>query len=54
MKEVSKLVKYANTAEMLTAFDGALFEEYVENIRVFSRAEIGFQEKYGLLLKEGV
>lgn len=54
MKEVSRIVKYTNTAEMRTAFDGDLFEEYVENIHVFSRKEIGFQMKCGLLLKEGV
>lgn len=53
MEEVSRLAKYTNTAEILTAFDGNLFEEYVENIHVFSRTEIGFRMKCGLLLKEG-
>ena len=53
-EEVKKLIKYAGTAETPTEFDGGLFEEYVENIYVLSRTEIGFHMKYGLLLREGV
>lgn len=53
-EEVKKLIKYAGTAEMLTEFDGGLLEEYVEKIYVFSRTEIGFHMKCGLLLREGV
>ena len=53
-EEVSSLLRFANKEEMLTAFDGDLFEEYVEQSVVCSRTEIAFHMKCGLILKEGV
>ena len=53
-EEVSSLLRFANKEGMLTAFDGDLFEEYVEQIVVCSRTEIAFHMKCGLILKEGV
>lgn len=51
---VSRLLKYANKDAMITAFDEALFDEYVQQITVLSRSEVGFQMKCGLTIKEGV
>lgn len=51
---VSSLWRFANKEEMLTAFDGEVFEKYVEHIEVCSRTEIAFHFKCGLILKEGV
>lgn len=53
-EEVSRLLRFANKEEMLTVFDGDLFEYYVEQIVVCSRTEIAFHMKCGLILKEGV
>lgn len=53
-EEVSRLLRFANKEEMLTVFDGKLFEEYVERIVVCSRTEIAFHLKCGLILQEGV
>lgn len=53
-EEISTLWKFVNKDEMLTAFDGDLFEEYVEQIVVCARTEIAFHLKCGLILKEGV
>jgi len=53
-EEVSRLLRFANKEEMLTVFDGDLFEDYVEQIVVCSRDEIAFHMKCGLILKEGV
>lgn len=53
-EEVNHLLHFANKEEMLTAFDGELFKEYVEHIEVCSRTEIAFHLKCGLILKEGV
>lgn len=53
-EEVSSLLRFVNKEEMLTDFDGDLFEEYVEQIVVCSRTEIAFHMKCGLILKEGV
>lgn len=53
-KEIGKLAKYTEKAEMITNFDADIFEEYVDHIRVFSRNEIGFVMKCGLVLKERV
>lgn len=54
VQEVRVLLKFTNKAEMLNAFDGELFNEYVERIVVFSREEIGFQLKCGITLREGM
>lgn len=51
-EEVSRLLKFAAKAEMAVDFDGDLFEEYVDRIMVYSRTEIGFELKCGLILKE--
>lgn len=52
VQEVRSLLKFANKNEMINAFDGKLFSEYVEKIIVFSRAEIGVQLKCGITLRE--
>lgn len=51
-EEVSRLLKFAAKAEMTSDFNGELFEEYVDRVVVYSRAEIGFELKCGLTLKE--
>ena len=51
-EEVSRLLKFAAKAEMVSDFDGELFEEYVDRVVVYSRTEIGFELKCGLTLKE--
>lgn len=53
-EEISRLLRFANKEEMMTVFDGDLFEDYVEQIVVCSRTEIAFHMKCGLILKEGV
>lgn len=50
--EVSRLLKFAAKAEMAVAFNGDLFEEYVDRVVVYSRTEIGFELKCGLTLRE--
>jgi DNA invertase Pin-like site-specific DNA recombinase len=52
LHEVSELLQYATKSEMLDTFDGKLFTRFVERIIVYSRAEIGFELKCGLTLKE--
>ena len=52
VNETMVLLKYAENAEMLTAFDEELFEKFVNRIVVFSRNEIGFELKCGLTLRE--
>ena len=37
---------------MLIAFDGELFGKFVEQITVYSRTEVGFRMKCGLMLRE--
>lgn len=51
-EKVSRLLKFAAKAEMVSDFDGGLFEEYVDRVVVYSRTEIGFELKCGLTLKE--
>ena len=50
--EVSRLLKFAAKVEMAVAFNGDLFEEYVDRVVVYSRTEIGFELKCGLTLRE--
>ena len=50
--EVRKLLRFANKAQMLLAFDGELFERYVNQVIVYSREEVGFQLKCGITLRE--
>lgn len=52
VQEVSRLLKFTNKVEILNAFDGNLFSDYVEKIVIFSRTEIGFQLKCGITLRE--
>lgn len=52
IEEVSRFLKFALKSEMLTAFDGGLFEEYVNWIIVYSRTEVRFELKCGITLKE--
>ena len=52
LSEVSALLQYATKASMLTGFDGELFARFVERVLVYSRAEIGFELKCGITLKE--
>ena len=52
VNETMVLLKYAENAEMLTAFDEELFEKFVNRIVVFKRNEIGFELKCGLTLRE--
>jgi hypothetical protein len=37
---------------MLKRFDGAVFDQFVNRVFVYSRAEIGFEMKCGITLKE--
>lgn len=50
--ETRKLLQYTCKAKMLTVFDGAIFQQFVEQILVYSRAEIGFKLKCGITLRE--
>lgn len=50
--ETRKLLQYTCKAKMLTGFDGAVFQQFVEQILVYSRAEIGFSLKCGITLRE--
>lgn len=52
VEEVNRILRFTARAEMLTAFDGDLFTEYVERVIVLSRTEIGFELKCGITLKE--
>lgn len=52
VEEVNRILRFTARAEMLTAFGGDLFTEYVERIIVLSRTEIGFELKCGITLKE--
>jgi site-specific DNA recombinase len=51
--EVEKLFKFATKAEkQIDAFDSDIFENFIEEIIVFSQEEIGFKMKCGLNLRE--
>lgn len=54
LSEVSAILQYATKATMLKGFDGELFTRFVERIQVYSRTEIGFELKCGIILKEGL
>lgn len=51
-QEIEDLIKFTNKADMIDTFDEKIFNEYVEQIMVFSREEIGFILKCGLTLRE--
>jgi DNA invertase Pin-like site-specific DNA recombinase len=47
-----KLLKFATRAEkQINAFDSEIFEDFIEEIIVFSQEEIGFKMKCGVELK---
>ena len=51
--EVEKLLKFATKAEkQIDTFDSEIFENFIEEIIVFSPEEIGFKMKCGLNLRE--
>jgi site-specific DNA recombinase len=53
LDEVEKLLKFATKAEkQIDAFDIEIFEDFIEEIIVFSQEEIGFKMKCGLNLRE--
>jgi len=52
LSEVSTLLQYATKATMLKHFDGDVFGNFVKQIIVYSRTEIGFELKCGITLKE--
>lgn len=52
LKEAERLLKYVESADMLSEFSDDLFTDFVENIMVYDRSHIGFQLKCGLTLKE--
>ena len=52
LSEVSALLQYATKATMLKHFDGDVFKNFVKQIIVYSRTEIGFELKCGVTLKE--
>lgn len=52
LSEVSELLQYATKATMLTRFQEEVFTRFVERVVVYSRSEIGFELKCGLILKE--
>lgn len=54
IKETKKLLRFAESAEMLTEFSDELFTEYVDSIIVYTRTCIGFRLRCGLTLKEEV
>lgn len=54
IKETKKLLRFAESAEMLTEFSDELFTEYVDSIIVYTRTCIGFRLRCELTLKEEV
>ncbi len=54
IKETKKLLRFAESAEMLTEFSDDLFTEYVDSIIVYTRTCIGFRLRCELTLKEEV
>ncbi len=54
IKETKKLLRFAESAEMLTEFSDDLFTEYVDSIIVYTRTCIGFRLRCRLTLKEEV
>ena len=53
-KALEDILHFTAGAEMLTAFDEALFTRFVNNVIVYSRTEIGFALKCGLTLRERI
>lgn len=52
--ETEKFLKFVEKAEMQEEWNEEFFQQFVENITVYSRNEIGFVLKCGLTLRERV
>ncbi len=52
LTELTSLLHFVKRSSMLTEYDEDLFKQFVKRIIVFSRDEIGFELKCGLLLRE--
>ena len=52
LTELTSLLHFVKRSSMLTEYDEGLFKQFVKRIIVFSRDEIGFELKCGLLLRE--
>ena len=50
--ETRELLQYTCKAKMLTGFDEAVFQQFVEQILAYSRTNIGFKLKCGITLRE--
>ena len=50
--ETRELLQYTCKAKMLAGFDEAVFQQFVEQILVYSRTNIGFKLKCGITLRE--
>lgn len=52
VSELNSLLRFAEKANMLLCFDEELFSRHVNRIIVYSRQEVGFELKCGLVLRE--
>ena len=50
--ELKKLIGFTSKKQMMTEYDDAVFLEFVNRIIVYTRTEIAFDLKCGLVLKE--
>ena len=50
--DTRELLQYTCKAKMLTGFDEAVFQQFVEQILAYSRTNIGFKLKCGITLRE--
>lgn len=50
--ELQKLLHFTEHADMMQEFEEELFTEYADRIIVYSREEVGFELKCGLILRE--
>ena len=54
VSELNGLLHFMKKADMLTAFDEKIFSRYANRIIVYSRHEVGFELKCGLVLRERI
>ena len=52
LSETDKLIRFAESSEMLTEFSDDIFNEFADSIIVYTRNCVGFRLKCGLTLKE--
>ena len=52
LSELNALLHFVSKASMLGHFDAELFSRFVKQIHVYSRFEVGFELKCGLILRE--